>query len=128
MKLRTDTLEMPSSRCAVEVARLTFLTLVFAAGGCSGTVNLGDGGARSDASNAVDAGSSDSGRADGNGADAGVPDAGGSDAGASAGLINAACGDYAAPAPPAPLRTFYVDGTGGDDAADGLTAQTAWKT
>lgn len=29
---------------------------------------------------------------------------------------------------PPPLRTFYVDGSNGDDSKDGLTQQTAWRT
>ena len=35
---------------------------------------------------------------------------------------------YAAPSVPAATSTRYVDGTSGSDAADGLTAGTAWKT
>src|SRR5258705_7246976 len=35
---------------------------------------------------------------------------------------------YAAPEPPAPLRTLYVDGTTGDDARSGLSAADAWRT
>jgi hypothetical protein len=39
-----------------------------------------------------------------------------------------ACDPYTAPAVPAPLRTLYVDASTGNDNANGLTAQTAWKT
>ena len=38
------------------------------------------------------------------------------------------CTDTVAPGVPSPLRTFYVDGASGNDAADGLTAATAWRT
>jgi hypothetical protein len=38
------------------------------------------------------------------------------------------CVDTLAPPVPPPLRTFYVDGTGGNDASDGLSAATAWRT
>lgn len=39
-----------------------------------------------------------------------------------------ACPAYTAPDVPAPVRTFYVNATSGNDGANGLTAQTAWKT
>jgi len=38
------------------------------------------------------------------------------------------CEPSAAPEPPPPLRTFYVDADAGDDSSDGLTKDTAWKT
>lgn len=44
------------------------------------------------------------------------------------GAINANCGLYPKPALPAPLRTFYVDGTNGNDANAGTSLATAWKT
>jgi uncharacterized protein YjdB len=38
------------------------------------------------------------------------------------------CTDSTAPGVPPPLRTFYIDGGTGNDAADGLSAATAWRT
>jgi uncharacterized protein YjdB len=38
------------------------------------------------------------------------------------------CTDTMPPGVPAPLRTFYVDALTGNDAADGLSAGTAWRT
>jgi uncharacterized protein YjdB len=38
------------------------------------------------------------------------------------------CTDVVAPGVPAALRTFYVDAATGNDAADGLTPATAWRT
>ena len=45
-----------------------------------------------------------------------------------AGVINANCGLYPLPSVPAPLRTFYVDGTNGNDSNAGTSLATAWKT
>jgi hypothetical protein len=38
------------------------------------------------------------------------------------------CVPEPAPAPPAPVRTLYVDAAAGDDGRDGLSPATAWKT
>jgi hypothetical protein len=50
------------------------------------------------------------------------------DTGTTVGVLNAACSAYAAPAVPAPLRTFYIDAQAGNDGNNGLSAATAWKT
>ena len=42
--------------------------------------------------------------------------------------INANCGPYPTPSLPAPLRTWYVDGTNGNDSNNGTSLATAWKT
>jgi Right handed beta helix region len=66
-----------------------------------------------------------------------VPDAGGADTGAPPADKDAAppgpafrdrCVPDKAPTPPPPLRTFYVDGDKGNDANDGASPATAWKT
>ncbi len=57
-----------------------------------------------------------------------VQSGGGGGGGGPPNLINPACNPYPTPTVPAPLRTFYVDAAGGNDAANGTTPATAWKT
>jgi Carbohydrate binding module (family 6)/Fibronectin type III domain len=43
-------------------------------------------------------------------------------------LISSRCSTYTAPVVPAPLRTFYINASAGNDLNDGLTPATAWQT
>jgi Right handed beta helix region len=43
-------------------------------------------------------------------------------------LVSSRCLSYTAPLVPVPLRTFYVDGTNGNDASGGTSLATAWRT
>jgi hypothetical protein len=42
--------------------------------------------------------------------------------------LHPSCQEYPTPIVPSPLRTFYVDGNNGNDAADGTSSVTAWRT